>query len=496
MGPDGADSERSRVNFNTALGWSYVMQGGQYVISTIVTFVVAAIVGPSVFGLVAMAMVYLMFIQLLVRQGMIPALIQRSELGQKHITSAFWLVMATGIVLTIASVLLSGWWADVNRTPELGPVINALSAVILLQSLIVVQEALLSRRMDFKILAIRTNSAALVGGAVGLVLALIGFGVWALVAQHIAKSVVDVAVLWGLSDWRPSREFSWPAAKELLGFSASTTLAGFGSFVNSRADALLIGLFFGPTAVGLYRLAARLVDVVVQVTVRSFQSVSLPELSRLEGQPRNFADRITDMVNSTSLIALPALGILAGASSMVMAVVGEEWAAAAAPLSVLCVGGAVRVLTMFTGPVAIAVGRPHLLAAVTWLSAAFSAASFLVAGALLRDSTVADQVLGVAVARVALFSTAGLALATWVILRNSDTGLRSLAGAVLHGFLAAVLGFASTGVLSMIPLAGGALLQMVLVVVPSLVLVVALLLWIEPKVRRLFARTTQLVRRA
>lgn len=465
-------------------------------ISTIVTFVLAAIVGPTVFGLVAMAMVYLMFIQLLVRQGMVPALIQRRELDQEHITSAFWLVMATGVVLTIASVFLSGWWADVNRTPELQSVINALSVVIILQSLIVVQEALLSRRMDFKSLAIRTNTAALTGGAIGLALALTGFGVWALVAQHIVKAVVDVAVLWGLSDWRPSLEYSWPAARELLGFSASTTLAGFGSFVNSRADALLIGLFFGPTAVGLYRLAARLVEVVVQVTVRSFQSVALPELSRLQEDSRRFAPRITDMVNSTSLIALPTLGIVAGASSLIMATIGDEWASAAAPLSVLCIAGAVTVLTMFTGPVALAVGKPNLLALVTWVSAIFSAASFLVAGTLLRDAAVADQVLGVAVARVALFSTAGLAIATWVILRNSDTTLRSLIRAALPGVLAAALGFASTMALGAISLAGGDLLRLALVVVPSLLLVAALLLWIEPKARTVFNRTAQLVRRA
>jgi teichuronic acid exporter len=488
------DPGRNRTSFNTALGWSYLMHGGPYAITTVITFILAAIVGPSTFGLVAMAMVYLMFIQMLVRQGMIPALVQRQRLDQTHINSAFWLIVATGAVLTVGSVLLSAWWAEVNRTPDLEPVINALSVIILLQSLVVVPEALLSRKMDFRRLAVRTNSAALVGGAVGLALALTGFGVWALVAQHIVKALVDVVVLWGLSDWRPRLTFDWPAAKELLGFSVSATIAGFGSFVNSRADALVIGLFFGPTAVGLYRLAARLVDLIVDVTVRSFHSVSLPELSRIQNDRPRFADRITNMVSSTTLIAFPGLAILAGVSELLMAAIGEEWAAAAAPLSVLCLAGAVTVLTMFTGPVAMAVGKPNQLALVTWVSAALSAASLVVAGFLLMEAPVENQVLGIAVARVALFSTAGLALACWVILRNSDNTLLSLVKAVTPATLVAAGAFAVSRLLASFTWPGGDIIQLLLVVAASTIVTAALLLRIDPRFRRQVTRVVQKIR--
>ncbi len=491
MSPEGDPADK-RVSFNTALGWSYVMNGGQYAIATVITFILAGVLGPANFGLVAMAMVYVMFVQMLVRQGMVPALVQRRRLEDSQINSAFWLVLATGAALTLVSVLLSAWWAKVNRTPDLEPVINALSVTIILQSLIVVPEALLSRKMDFRGLAMRTNSAALVGGVIALVLAFTGFGVWALVAQHIAKAAIEVVVVWRLSDWRPRLTFDWPAAKELLRFSLGTTIAGFAAFVETRADALLIGLFFGPTAVGLYRLAARLVDIVVDVTVTSFHSVSLPELSRLRDDPPSFADRIVTMVKATALIALPALAIVAGASDLIMAAIGEEWAAAATPLSVLCIVGAVNVLAMFTGPVAMAVGKPHMLALVTWALAAISVASLVVAGVLLVDATVADQVLGIAVARVALFSTSALALAGWVITRNSQASLSSLGRAVLPATVIAGLAFAMTRMLTGLTLPGGDVIHLALVVIPAAILTVALIVRVDPKVRGLL---TGLIRR-
>ena len=492
-----SDNERpyEPTDFRKALGWSYVMYGGQYVITTIITLILAAILGPSAFGVVAMAMVYVMFIQMLLRQGMVPAIIQRQGLQSSHLDSAFWLIVATAIVLTCAGLLLSEWWATVNRTPDLEPVIKVLSALIPIQSLIVVQEAVLNRDMNFRGLAVRTNSSALIGGGVGLVLAFTGFGVWALVAQHIVKSLSDVVVLWTLSDWRPRMHFSRSAARDLLGFSASASLAGFGTFVNNRSDALLIGLFFGPTAVGLYRLAGRFVDMVIDLTVRALQAVSLPELSRLQDDPKRFAERSVKIINSSALFALPAFGLLAGASDALIDLVGEEWAPAATPLKILCVVGAVRALTMFMGPMLSAIGRPQILALLTWSSALLSGGSFVLAGVLLVDAPIAHQVTGIAFARMAMFASVVLFLAVWLMLRNSEVSLRSLGRAVGPSTVAASVGFVLTQLLaSVIGTGFGDLVRLIIIVVPSSILTGLILVRIEPLMRGLVVSATQRLR--
>jgi PST family polysaccharide transporter len=481
------------MSFNTALGWSYVMQGGQYAITTLVTFVLAAVLGPSDFGLVAMALVYLLFIQMLLRQGMVPAIVQRRELDARHVNSAFWLLMATGVVLTAASLLLSGWWSKVNRTPELENVINVMSVLIPLQALVVVQEALLSRHLDFRGLAMRANAAALIGGVVGLGMAFTGFGVWALVAMHVVKSVVDVVVLWTLSDWRPTWNFAPGAAREMLGFSSAAALGSLGSFASSRADALLIGVFFGPTAVGLYRLAARLVEVVTYVTTSALQAVSLPELSRVQDDPGRLSERITKIIQAAALVALPPLGLLAGSSGVIMQLLGDDWEPATSALSVLCVVGAVVTLTIFTGPILMAVGKPRLFALVTWMSAVFSVGSFLLAGLLLTDAPMDDQVLGVALSRAAVFSPAILVIAGWAVTRYARVSLTQTLKTIGPALLTGGFAFLSTRLLTVVPWPGGELVQAFGVVVPGALLTVAVLWTVDPTARALITRMARKV---
>lgn len=495
MKPEGTEPDR-QMSFKRALGWSYVMQGGQYAITTAITFVLAAILGPSIFGLVAMASVYLMFIQMALRQGMLPAIVQRKTLERSHLDSAFWLVVGSGVVLTGLSLLLSAWWAELNRTPELEIVINVMSVIIPLQALVVVQEAILSRHMDFKSLALRSNAAALVGGVIGLAMAILGFGVWALVAQHIIKSFVDVIAIWSLSDWRPRATFSWSSTKEILGFSSSTAAAGFGSFLSTRSDALLIGLFFGPTAVGLYRLAARLVEIVTYVTTSPFQAVALPELSRVQADPQLFAERATRIVKLAALIAFPALGILAGSSRVLIGVLGPEWEGTAAPLSVLCLVGGIVSVTLFSGPILLAAGRPRVLAAVTWVSGLVSAGSFVVAGLLLDNAAVDNQVLGVALIRLAVFSTVALVMVAAAIARYSPLSIPPLLRSLLPGVLAGGFSAVSALFLGAIPWTGADLTHLALVVMSSFILTVVLMWWIEPTVRQAVVRGTHSIKRA
>lgn len=480
---------RRRVTFRNALGWSYVMNGGQYLITTVITLVLAALLGPTVYGTVAMALVYVLFIEMLLQQGMVPAIVQRPDLRPAHLDTAFWMLIGASVALTGTSILAADWWAAVNRTPELASVIRWLSLLIPLKALILVHDALLRRAMRFRSLAVRSNVAALVSGGVGLVLALTGFGVWALVAQQVSKSVVELIVLWWASDWRPRVRFSPAAARDLLGYTAGASLASIGVFVNNRADALLIGLFLGPTAVGLYRFAARFVDMVIDITVRSLQAVSLPELARLQHDRAQFNDRAISIVRLSAVLALPLLGVLAGASDALIDLVGPEWSAASNPLKLLCVVGAVKVIGLVTGPLLQALGKVQVLALVAWGSAALSAASFTIAGVLLADASTSDQVLGMAASRLALFGVAFLALNLYLVKRV----LRLPIGVVIRGVapasLAAVVAFGvARGIDAGVPDALPSLLQAAVVAAPSLLGAVVMLIVVDPWARNL-ART-------
>ncbi|MDZ7734322.1 MAG: oligosaccharide flippase family protein [Acidimicrobiia bacterium] len=165
-----------------------------------------------------------------------------------------------------------------------------------------------------------------------------GYGVWALVAQQLAtgrghgrRAVAGESVAAEVAILGTAR------SEELLSYSAGSSLGGLANFANSRSDALLIGLLMGPVAVGLYRLAARFTEIVVDLFTRSIQQVALPELSRYQDDAVRFRRRSLSVLSSTSVITLPMLGVLAGVSGPLLDLVGEEWTPAVTGLRILCV---------------------------------------------------------------------------------------------------------------------------------------------------------------
>jgi O-antigen/teichoic acid export membrane protein len=431
-------------SFGQALKWSYVMDVGRQVTTLAVTFVLAGMLGPAAYGIVAIAAVYISFLQLLLAQGLQPAIIQRRDLREEHKDSAFWMIMGVAIALTLLTIPLSGWWADVNNTPDLGPVVLALSLTLPIEGLRVVQEALMRRDLNMRPLAIRTNVSVIAGGVVGVAFALTFRNVWALVAQQLATSLFDVLALWWFSRWRPRFRFRAWAARDLLSFSVGSSVASLGVFVNSRADVLITGLFFGEVAVGLYRFASRLVDTVVSVTVSSLQGASLPELSRHQDSPRRFNERMEAVLRASALLSLPILGILAGVSDPLMEAVGDEWDRAVVPLSVLCIMGAGRAMTMLLGPVLQALGRTQLFAVLSWANGGLSAVSFVVAGVLLSDSDISHQVIAMSWSRAILYGGVFLVLNLWVLKWVTKVSikvvLRASAPSAASGAAATVVG--------------------------------------------------------
>jgi len=165
-------------SFRHAVKWAYVMQGSEQGLNVLFTFMFAAILGPKDFGTVAMGMAYILFVKLLLEQGFLPALVQRRDLRQKHLDSVFFLNLGVSLLLTVATIGISKWWARVNHLPILASVITALSVTLVLEALTIVQRAVLERDLDFKSFSIRSIVANLAGGAVGLGMALKGYGVW------------------------------------------------------------------------------------------------------------------------------------------------------------------------------------------------------------------------------------------------------------------------------------------------------------------------------
>lgn len=394
---------RPKTKFRSAVKWALVMNWGTQGIASLVTFMLAAILGPRDYGMVAMAMLYISFIQMFLAQGLAAAIVQRKDLQSEHVDSVFWMTLVGGVAFAGVSVALSGWWEAANRLPGLATVINALSVVLIIRGLTIVQEGLLRRQMDFKSLALRSNLAALMGGAAGVTLAFAKFGVWSLVWQELVTSTAEVFLLWSVSGWRPRMRFSFPHLKQVLGFSIQVFSAQLGTFVQRRSDALLIGLFFGPVAVGLYRLADRMVNLVIEIATRPFTVVALPHFSRYQDDPEGLRQGVLRCIKSTTLVTLPMMALISGMAGLICLTLGSKWFEAAPVIRVLCFVGACRTVTLFAGPLLQASGRPSYFAWMTWSLAGANVIGYITVGMLLRNASDGMQTMGMACARAGVF---------------------------------------------------------------------------------------------
>jgi len=392
-----------RSTFRHAVKWAFVMTTGQRGIGMLLTFVLAALLGPSEFGLIAMAGAYIIFVEMFVAQGMGAAIIQRKDLKDDHLDSIFWLILGASVVLALISVAISPWWAMVNDLPRLASVISVLSLLIPIKGLTVVQHALLQRKMDFRNLALLSGAASIIGGVVGVSMALSGYGVWSLVAQQLVGSVLATAIMWKVSSWRPRFRFSYSRARELFSFSRGVFASNLGVYAAGQSDAILMGVFFGPIAVGLYRLADRIMDMFLEVATRSIQVVSLPHFASLQNDPPKLRASLLSCIRLSTTITIPGMTILAVSSDQLMALFDEKWAPAASVLKIVVFMGMAKSVAVFCGPVLLAHGRTKTMAALVWVLALLTVGGIAVVGVSFGAADVLQQITAVALARSGLF---------------------------------------------------------------------------------------------
>lgn len=433
---------RHHSKLRSATIWSYSLTIGKMAITTGLSLVLAAMLGPRAFGVIAMALVFTNFIEMIQQQGLMPAIISRKTLSDLHADTAFWLVLGAGFVCTGLGLLAAPWWAELNGLPELTPVIQVLALSIPLSSSVVVHEAILRRKLDFRRLAIRSWSSVLAGGVAGIVAAVIGWGVWALVTQQVVMTATTVLVLWRVSHWRPRLRFSTGAAKELWHYSIRSSASSLGLFLGGRLDVILAGALFGPLLVGLYRMGQRLTSMVVDVTARSMQAVSLPGLAALQDDQEAFNDRLLRMQRVTAALALPVLGIVVGVAPAVEHLLGDEWTGTTQAIRILAVSQALAALTLLLGPALQARGKPGTLAVVLWIWSGLGAAALLTAAAL--DDTAISQLALLCWAIVAA-SAGSASLLLTVASRSFGIPIRKF---VMIFLPAVVAGLASAGVAS------------------------------------------------
>jgi PST family polysaccharide transporter len=396
------------------------------VLTAAVTLVLAALLTPAEFGIVALAYIYITFIDMIVGLGFNTALIQRKELQKIHLDSVFWFNLGVGAMITGVAILGSGLWARSNQTSALQNIIIVLSALIPIRGLAFVQTAFLQKKMDFKSLAIRNNTATVMGGITGVILAAMGFGAWALVWQHLVREMSSMFLLWCLSDWRPGWNFRWTAIRNLWSYAWKVLTGSLGVFAQNQTDSLLIGLLLGPAALGLYRFADRLVEMILQFLPRAVQLVSLSHFAGLQQDLPELNRSFLFGSHLNSMVTFPLMAFLGGASPLILEAVGMQWRDATMVLRILVLMGIAKAMILLVGPLLQALSRPGIHSLNTWTLAVCNALAVCGIVWLFSNLAVKQQISLFAAMRTMVFLVIFTPLLLWQARRASGLSLMAL----------------------------------------------------------------------
>lgn len=358
--------------------WSLVQRWGARLWGMLVFFLLARLLGPETFGLVAYAGVFIAVADVFLNQGFVKAIVQREDLKSEHLSTAFWANIVIGFALTALVFLASPTIARLAEEPELSAILRWLSLSFVISSFANVQDAQLQRSFEYRKLAVRTMTGLVVGGVVGIVMAFMGFGVWSLVAQQIISIAISTVMLWILSPWKPALFFSVSHFQELFAFEANDLGSRALNLVNRRSDDLLIGYFLGSVALGFYSTAYKLYYIVAELFSSAVTSVSFSAISRTQGDLAKTRKAFYSLVEIVSLAAFPAFaGLALVAPILVPFALGEEWLPSVGVLQILCAVGALQAVSIFNFTVVSGLGHPRWQFLYSLVSAVINVVAFL-----------------------------------------------------------------------------------------------------------------------
>lgn len=348
--------DRARVT-RSAL-WRAVEMAGSEGLSFLIFLVMARLLVPEEFGVVAIAGAIVQVAAVVLHRGLPDALIQASKLDDDQIRSALALSILAASAMTLVIVAAAwplGWLLGRDHFPA---ILAALAPVLVLQGAMLPLHAILRRRFEFRAIAVRTLAATSIGGAVAIVLAHRDWGPWALVAQQWLSTVIGALLVYKFSPVRP-----WPlrisrdAVEPLLDVARPVLVGGFLMHSTRRFDAVALGLFVTDHEVGLYFLVARLVYSVQLLTTYSIGEVGLVVLSRLQGEPAKLAAAVRRAFRLTAYTCLLCFGgLMIAAPSLVPLLFGEDWSDAVVPLQAMAALSAFGALATVATQVLVAVG--------------------------------------------------------------------------------------------------------------------------------------------
>lgn len=322
------------------LFWSAMERFGAQGIQFIFGIMIMRILMPSDYGLLAMILIFKGVGETLIDSGFGSALIWKKTPTANDYSTVFYFNITISFVLYVIFFFLAPVISRFYNEPLLVDLIRVISLNFIILSFSLIQQTILQKKVDFKLLAGVNVAGSLLAGAVALIMAYKGFGVWSLVLQILIKSFITSFLLWILNKWRPALVFSWQSLKELFNYGSKLTGAGLIYTIFQYFYFNVIGKLFPVEALGFYTRAAQLQEFPVKTIGSIFQRVAFPVFATIQDENERLKNAVGKTLRTMAFFNFPILiGLIAVADNLIEVVMTEKWLPAADYFKLLCLIG-------------------------------------------------------------------------------------------------------------------------------------------------------------
>lgn len=317
--------------------WSTVERFGTQGIQFLFGIILARLLTPEDYGIIAMPLVFLALAQCFIDSGFSSALIRKPVLKEEDLSTAFYFNIGVGVSCYIILFIASPLIADFYNTPILADVLKVTALATLLNPLATVQQTILTRDINFKSQTIISMTGAIISGCVGLWMAYSDYGVWSLVVQQVGAALIRVILLWITVKWRPVTKWSKESFAYLWGFGSK--LLGV-SLINTTYDniyPIVIGKFYSPQDLGNYTRAQSFADLPSMNVTGILQRVTFPVLSTMQDNDERLALNYRKILRLSAFCVFPVMtGLAAVAEPLIICLLGDKWVGCILFIQLLC----------------------------------------------------------------------------------------------------------------------------------------------------------------
>ena len=341
--------------------WQLLQKGSSQIVTFVVSVLLARLVQPSEFGVVAITSIFLTIAGVLTDSGLGASLVQKKNVDDLDKNTVFFFGLFISIIFYGILFFCAPLIARMYKTDLIVPILRIIGLSLLLSSFSSVQSSLVMREMDFRKYFYATLASTIISAAVGLSLAFKGYGVWALVFQNLVKTFSSVLVLFFLVRWIPCIMFSWQRLKRLYSFGLNLTAASLVGTIFNELRGFLIGLRFMPADLAFYNRGNSLPGLINDNVNGTISTVLFPAIAQLQDDKNSVKNSMRRAMMTSTFFIAPLMTTLAATSKqIVLLLYTETWSAAIPFMQVICMGYIFSVLGSANLQAINAIGRTDI----------------------------------------------------------------------------------------------------------------------------------------